>query len=427
MSVLMPAFSECVESIEVRSVKVAYIMSRFPKLTETFVLYEMLAVEQLGYRVALYPLRRERGLVMHPEAGAAVQRAHFQPIFSWKILGAHMYFLWCKPFTYLRTVAALLFGTLGSLRFFVAAVIYFPKMVYFAYRMAADGVTHVHAHFANHPAAAAFVIRRLTGIPYSFTAHGSDLHCDRTMLRQKVAEAAFVVAISQYNRERIVEECGEECRDKVIVIHCGVDMDVFQPIESAVPLQGPGGLDILCVGTLHEVKGQEYLIEACRLLQERGIQITCHLIGDGPGRAALVRQSRAAQLDGRVHFHGLRTRQEIAQWFRQAAIVVAPSVPTSDGRREGIPVVLMEAMASGAPVIASRISGIPELVEDGRHGLLVPPRDARALADAIQQLCEDPELRRRLGCAGRQRVAEQFNMHENAAALAQLFTPSLAI
>jgi colanic acid/amylovoran biosynthesis glycosyltransferase len=416
------------ERVANSAVKVAYIMSRFPKITETFVLYEILAMERLGVHVEIYPLLREHPDVMHPEAGPLVERAHYEPFLSRPILAAQFYFLRRKPRAYLGAIWALLCGTWGSLNFFIGAVGIFPKTVYFAYRMAADGVTHVHGHFASHPAAAAFVIRRLVGIPYSFTAHGSDLHCDRHMLRQKVAEAAFVVAISKYNRELIVAECGEEYRDKTLVIHCGVDTDVFRPIsegKTRKPAHSP--LTIVCVGTLHEVKGQTYLLEACRLLASRGVYLTCHLVGDGPDRAALTRKSAEAGLGGRVHFHGQLTRDGIAQLLRKADVAVAPSVPTNDGRREGIPIVLMEAMATGLPTVASGISGIPELVEDGRSGILVPPRDAPALAEALERLYSTPLLRKRLSKGGRERVLQEFDLYKNAAALAQRFPAPVTV
>jgi glycosyltransferase involved in cell wall biosynthesis len=401
--------------------RVAYIMSRFPKLTETFILYEMLALEDQDIQVELYPLLRERTTVMHPEAVAMVERAHFQPFISWPIVRAQLRYLRRKPRAYLGALWSLLRGTIGSLNFFVGALGIFPKTVYFAELMEAEGVQHVHAHFANHPAAAAFIIHRLAGIPYSFTAHGSDLHVDRHMLREKVAEAAFVVPISSYNRELIVEECGEQFRDKVVVIHCGVDTQVFQPVVRA----STGPLTILCTGTLHEVKGQTYLIDACRLLHERGVAFTCNFVGDGPDRQMLAEQIANAGLGAHVHLLGRRTREEVAALLQAADVVVAPSVPTKEGKREGIPVVLMEAMGSGVPVVASGISGIPELVEHERSGLLTPPNDAQAIAEALERLQRDPALRQSLGQAGREKVLRDFDLTTNAAALAERFRASL--
>ncbi len=440
--------------------KVAYIMSRFPKLTETFILYEMLAVEKAGVQVEVYPLLRARNTtihpegaplwrkllerlsspqvntVMHPEAASLVNRAHFQPFFSRRILRAQMYFLRRKPGAYLGALWAVLRGTWGSPKFLGGALDIFPRTVYFAYQMAADGVTHVHAHFANHPAAAAFIIHRLSGIPYSFTAHGSDLHVDRHMLREKVAEAAFVVAISNYNKQLIIEEGGEQFRDKILVIHCGVDTQAFHPPHDVrqykrngsdktplpLSLSRPANpFTIICIGLLQEVKGQTYLVEACRLLRERGIDFICNFVGDGPDRAVLSRQAVTAGLADRVHFLGWRTREQTIKLLQGAHVLALPSVPTRSGKREGIPVVLMEAMASGVPVVASGISGIPELVGHQRSGLLVPPRDAPAMASALERLQGDPVLRQHLAKAGREKVVREFDLYTNAAILAQRF------
>ncbi len=402
--------------------KVAYIMSRFPKLTETFILYEMLAMRQQGVQVEVYPLLRERENVMHPEAVHFVEVAHFQPFISLPIVRANLHFLLKKPFVYLKTLWDLLRSNWGSFNFFTGVLGIFPKTVLFAYQMRADHVQHVHAHFASHPAAAGFIIHRLVGIPYSFTAHGSDLHRDRHMLREKVAEAAFVAAISEYNKELIISECRGSYREKVNVVHCGVDTQVFRARSHETPFEkGENPFMILCVGTLHEVKGQEYLIEASRQLQERGFNFECHFVGDGPDREALTRLAQQAGISDKVRFHGRLTRDEIARLLLDADVLTAPSVPTSDGRREGIPVVLMEAMGSGVPVIASDLSGIPELVNSQSTGLLVPPRDATALADALERYIKDADLRRRLGRAGRDKVVEEFDLNKNAAKLAEYF------
>ena len=395
-------------------------MSRFPKLTETFVLYEMLAVEAAGAEIEIYPLRRQREVIMHPEARPLMSRAHFSPLLSLPILGANLRALGRRPALYLTTLLVLLRKNWGSRRYLAGAIGLFPKAVYLSSRMRSDGITHVHAHFASHPAAAAFVVHRLTGIPYSFTAHGSDLHRDRHMLSEKVAAAAFVVCISEYNREVVLAECGRERASKVAVIYCGIDPAVFHP-NGSQEIEAPRNradrppLRILCIGTLHPVKGQSVLLAACQKLVESGVAVACDLVGDGPDRNELARQARAAGLD--VRFHGHVTRAEVAELLHATDLVAAPSVPTRDGRREGIPVALMEAMASGVPVVASRLSGIPELVDDERTGLLVPPGDAAALARAIGRLHADPGLRQRLAAAGRARVVQAFDLRTNAALL----------
>lgn len=399
--------------------KVAYVMSRFPKLTETFVLSEILAVEEHGVEVLLYPLLREREAVVHPDAVPLCARARFQPFLSWPILRSQLAFLRQSPGIYLGTLWELLRRTWGSLNFFLGAVGIFPKVAHAARLMSAEGVGHVHCHFANHPAAAGFVIHRLTGIPFSFTAHGSDLHVDRRMLCAKVAEAAFVVAVSDYNRDVIIDECGEEARKKVVVVHCGVDTEFFRPTEEPEADEGP--LSILCVGKLHEVKGQAYLVEACRLLAEAGIDVDCTLVGDGPDRGALTRRIAESGLDGHVKILGERDRVQVAELLGEAHVLAAPSVPTKRGKREGIPVVLMEAMSAGVPVVASRLSGIPELVEDEVTGFLVPPRDPTALAHALRRLHDEPALRERLALAGRDKVKREFDVPANATELVRHF------
>ncbi len=242
------------------------------------------------------------------------------------------------------------------------------------------------------------------------------------MLCEKVAAAAAVIAISEYNKQIIVEVCRGQFQDKVEVIHCGVDTDVFLPrLGSTACDRGKGPFQILCIGTLHEVKGQTYLIDACHRLQQRGIDFRCHFVGDGPDQAALTKQATEMGVLDQIEFHGKLTRPDVAKLLRRADVAATPSVPSRDGRREGIPVVLMEAMGCALPVVASNLSGIPELVEDGVAGFLVPPGDAQGLADALEKLSHAPELRRDLGLAGREQVLRNFNLRVNADALVDCF------
>jgi glycosyltransferase involved in cell wall biosynthesis len=318
-----------------------------------------------------------------------------------------------------RLLLEILKETLGSANFFVGAVGVFPKAVRFAEEMRKAGVTHIHAHFANHPAVAALIASRLTGIPFSFTAHGSDLHVDRRMLDTKVDAARFVVTVSNYNREIIVQEFGERVRHKVHVIHCGVDPCVFKPVAGQA--ETGGVFRIVCVASLEEVKGHRYLVEACRLLREAGITFECHLIGEGPERRDLERRVAAARLAQEVILHGGLPRPEVVRLVSAAHVAVLASHPTRRGKREGIPVALMEAMASGLPVVASEISGIPELVEQGRSGFLVPSANPPALANALARLASDPELRADMGRAGRACVETSFNLRRSTEELLRRF------
>jgi len=401
---------------------VAYVVSRFPKLTETFVLYELLALEELGVRVELYPLLREHEPVAHPEAAALVERAHYEPFLSGAILRSNLSLLARRPGAYLGALWTVVRGAFGSLNYLAGGLAIFPKVVHTAAQMEAEGVEHVHCHFANHPAIAGLVVHRLTGIPFSFTAHGSDLHRDQRLLREKVNEADRVIAISEYNRRLIRDECGEEAARKVTVVHCGTDTELFRPR----PHERTHGLTIVCVASLEEVKGHRYLLDACRFLSDRGLGFECRLIGDGPLRAQLEARIDELGLGGLVHLEGPKPRPAVVEILAGADVALCPSVFTSQGDREGIPVALMEAMSSGLAVVASDISGIPELVEDGVSGLLVPPGDAAALAVAVERLHADPDLRARLGQAARRRVERDFDLRRNAAALPPLLLADYA-
>jgi glycosyltransferase involved in cell wall biosynthesis len=423
---------------------VAYIMSRFPKLTETFVLDELVAVDRLGVRIELFPLLRERAEIVHPEALPWMERAHYLPFLSVAILRSNVRLLVRHPRRYLGTLAAMIRGTAGSLNFLVGGIGIFPKVVHAASQMSALGVRHVHCHFATHPALAGFLIHRLTGIPYSFTAHGSDLHVERRMLCQKIAESAFAVTISRSNAAVIAKECGGSV-PKLQVIRCGVDLRRFRPGDEryAAPdaIDVPTGVttdaeadpalhdrppSITCIGTLHEVKGQRHLIAALATLAERGVNVCCRFVGDGPDRAELEGLVDKLGLGGSVEFLGQRMRSDVLELLAETDILVAPSVPTSGGKREGLPVVLIEAMAAGVPVVASHLSGIPELVENEVTGLTVPPGDPSAIADALARLLADRPLRQRLARAGRERIEIEYDLDRNAARLIRLFAGTAA-
>lgn len=408
--------SQCTDSRSGRT-RIAYIMSRFPKLTETFVFKEIIAMEKHGFDVEIYPLRKERAKVTHPEAEALVQRAHFYTLFSFAVIWANLSWMVLHPLAYASIWWTCLRASIGSTRYFFGSIGTIPLAALFAQQMKSQGVQHVHCHFVSHPAVAGLTIRKLVGIPFSYTAHGSDLHREHRLLREKTAACKFAVTISDYNREWIAEKCGETVRKKVHVIHCGVQVDEFH----RTPLREmPSPVKLLCIGTLHEVKGQEYLLAACTRLKAKGVPFELHLVGDGPDREKLQRQAWEDGIEHQVRLHGACSRDEVLKQIQQADVVVTPSVASKDGRREGIPVVIMEAMASGKPVIASRISGIPELVEHDVTGVLVPPRNSQALAEAIERLAKDTQLRYSLVDRAMMRIREDFDQDHEAGKLARL-------
>lgn len=392
---------------------IAYLMSRFPKISETFILYEIIELERLGAQVSVFPLVRQHEQVMHPEATDVVARAHYSTPFSIPVLRAQLHWLRVQPRAYFAAWWRALRGNASSPKFLVRALAVVPQAAWFARELQARDVEHVHAHWATHPALAAYVVNMLTGLPYSFTAHAHDIYVERPMLDEKLRRASFVVTISEYNR-RLLHTLYGALANKTVVIHCGVDPDVFQP---RLAHQSRNPFTILCVASLQDYKGHPYLIDACHQLKQQGIPFRCLLVGEGEERPAIETQIAERGLTQHVTLLGHQPRSRVSELVGEADVMVLPSISTSTGKQEGIPVALMEALASEVPVVASAISGIPELVEDGHTGLLVPERDALALAQALLRIYQEPALGQQLGAAGREKVLREFNLRANAAAL----------
>lgn len=393
---------------------VAYLVSRFPKLTETFILFEMNALESLGVRLELFPLIHHQEGVVHPEAETWVQRAHYRNWYDPRLALSLLYWLIRAPFKTLglwfRVFSAYRLKPKYLLRSMLTLWLGFD----FARQMARLGIVHIHAHWATYPATAAYLIHQLTGIPYSLTAHAHDIYVDQTMLGEKIRSAAFVVTISEHNRRYLIQQFGSD--EKIQLLHCGVDTNQFIPPES----RENETFKIICIGALEEKKGHHYLVEALKEVLDRGISFRCLLVGEGPLRETLNHQIREARLEGQVVLLGGLPRSKIIELLKGVDVMVLPSVRLESGKQEGIPVALMEGMAMELPVIATRISGVPELVEDGVNGLLVPEKDPAALAAAILAVYQDPESRRRFGINARKVVLADFNLHKSAQVLYSL-------
>lgn len=399
--------------------RVAYLVSWFPAVTETFILNEVRELERLGMRIDVYPLLGRHGYVNHPGTEALVARAHYRRLFAWATLAAQVYWLLRAPRAYLAAWWMAIIGNLRSPGFLARAFFVVPKAALFAREMQARGIEHVHAHWATHPTLAAMVIQRLTGLTYSFTCHAHDIYVDRTMLREKLEAATFVVTISEFNRQLLGQWYGDAVREKVAVVRCGTDPKLFRPRARGVKL--PALPRLVCVASLRPYKGHSFLIEACRKLKERGRPFRLMLVGDGVERQRIERQITEAGLSEEVKLLGSRPHNEVAELVAQADVVVQPSIVASTGQMEGIPVSLMEALASEAPVVATRISAIPELIEHERTGLLVPEQDAGALADAVERMLVDRPFATRLGREGRRHVLAHYTLKGNVRSLSELF------
>ena len=393
-------------------------------VSETFILSEILALERLGLSIEIFPLVRERERVVHPEAQRLVQGAHYSRVLSLAVASAQLRWLRRRPVAYLRAWWRALSGNRSSPGFFARSIVIVPLAAHFAEQMERLGIEHMHAHWATHPTLTAYVVRELTGIPYSFTAHAHDIYVQRPMLREKVRRASFVVTISGYNRRLLERLYGAQAAAKIHVVPPGIDFEVFS--ERATRRPGEP-FTIACVASLQDYKGHPVLLDACALLAAEGLEFRCVLIGEGEDRPRITEQIAALGLQDRVSLLGAQTRQRVSELLAQADTMVLPSIVTASGKMEGMPNALIEAMAMGLPVVATAISGVPELIDDARTGLLVPQRSPEALAAALRRLHDDPDFRARLGAAGRDDVLRRFDLRANALTLKDLLLKEPAV
>ena len=408
---------------------IAVLLSRFPSVTETFILREVIEMERQGQPVRLVPLLREYPPVVHREAQPWIERALYTPFVSLPIVAANTRMFLRHPVRYLTTIARLALGSLRSPRVFAGTISIIPKSFYLAERMRAEGIKHVHAHFATHPTTAAFIIAKFAGASFSFTIHAHDLFSRkyRPLLRMKLDHAAFVRVISRYNKERLRELYPDAPLDKVHVIHVGIEPELYDA-NAATPVvttngngdAAPAETKLLSVAALRDYKGIPVLLDACRRLLDDGLSLQCNIVGEGPMRPLLESRIRELGLHDNVRLVGARPQHEVRRLLAARPIFVLSSVILPDGWMEGIPVALMEAMASRAVVVTSRISGIPELVQDGVSGVLVEQGDPVALADAIRRVALAPDAAARLGEAGRSRVEAQFRLDSTVSQLLTL-------
>lgn len=398
---------------------IAYVMQSFPLLTETFIYREIWGLEHRGPKVATFATWKPDEKKLPPEAMHFVDRTTYVFPISWiKFVRAHLYFLGRHPRKYVSTLLFTLTRKGESLRNRFRTFLHFCEAVYLADEMKAQQVRHIHAHFCINAATIALVISRLLDIPFSFTAHNI-LFTDRVILKEKIRAACFIAAISHFTRQRLMGLVPDDpVEDKIHIVHCGISPGAFAPFA---PKPVNDSLTLLFVAQLCERKGAPILVEACRILVERGVKFRCVIVGDGPQRALVEELVEHYSLQRNIELTGAVFQQRIQSYLQQSDVFVLPCLTTPDGDMDGVPVSLMEAMAVEIAAISTRVSGIPELIEDGVSGLLVPEQDPLALADALQSVLEDDELRLRLGENGRHRIMRDFNIEESVRQLAALF------
>jgi glycosyltransferase involved in cell wall biosynthesis len=410
--------------------QIGYILRSYPRLSQTFILNEILALEKIGVSLQIFALTNPHEEVVQKQVSDVRAPVYYvdesmQPgrRLQESLWVARRYFKgYVRALFYVWANTQIDQGYTASNRWEC-----FQQAVHLVHMLMGQGqktgktIDHLHAHFAHDPTLVAYLVHRITGVPFSFTAHARDLYQVREKpLTDRIQRANAVVTCCRANLEYL-NRLALSQRSKFSLIYHGVNLKDFQ--RSADPRAGtdPDCPLILSVGRLVEKKGFQDLLQALLIVKESGERFRCAIYGDGPLRQPLTEWIEAHGMANEVTLCGDRTQQELVPAFHSATLFVLTPVQTEDGDRDGIPNVLLEAMAVGLPVVTTAVAGIPELVDHDENGLLYPPHDVQGIAAGIVELLRDEQQRRRFGEAGSKKVVEQFDVAQAANRLKSLF------
>ena len=400
--------------------KVLYVTSRLPALTVTFIYKEILRLQSMGREVSFVSMNTPTDDEISADARALVDDTDYldgvslaakllafvgqcvqHPV---RMLTAFWIVVSARPMQGPRDYARLVY--------------HLVEAAYLAWKYRNRRFEHIHCHFINGPSSIGMFLGLLLDIPFSFTMHASMIWLDPIAFSNKLKRCKFCASISEYNKRYVVTTYGESLKEKIHIVHCGIDPEL--PSLPAAEREA-GSLRLLGLGQLNPRKGFHVLVEAIALLKDRLPELRCTIVGGGEQREELERAIDRHGLHEQVRLAGAVPHEEVQRHLESCDVFVLPCVVSEDGWRDGIPVALMEAMFHQRPVISTDILGLPELIDSGKSGLLVPSQDATALADAIAVLAADSDARRRMGRLGREKVLADFNNKTSVEALAELF------
>lgn len=404
---------------------IGFILKGYPRLSETFIVNEILLLEQLGHPLHIFAMRNPGETKVHDNVRRVRAQVTYIPDYFWRFffafIGANVRLWVNRPGVYWPAFSFALWRSLrqrssSTIKRFAQAAYLVQK------KLPGTGVAHFHAHFSHGPTTVAYFASWLTGKHYSFSAHAKDIYLqEHDFLREKIRRARFVVTCTEFNRAYLASVGGEEA--PVFRVYHGNDLQRFKPeFEKKLPKPAPV---ILSIGRFVPKKGFAVLLQALQQVRQMGLSFQAYLIGGGELKSELEKLITALHLRDCVQLLPQMSQQELLAYYRQADLFALACEVQDDGDRDGIPNVLVEAMAMGIPVVSTAISGIPELVENSVNGLLVPEKNPAALAGAIQTLLQHSELARRLGQAGRTRVEREFDAQRNVEKIGVLLHEAL--
>lgn len=334
----------------------------------------------------------------------------------------HLLLMITAPTVYFKILIKLLFLQSTDRTIKMKALAVFSLAPTFIVAAKKNATTHLHAHFATYPAFLAWIIGQFTHIPFTFTAHAHDIYFNQDLLPILCEDASAIVTISEFNKRFITQKVGSRYENKIKVIHCGIDLTRFTyDTERSFQFSDNRTLNILSIGRLSGIKGFSYLVEALRLLKEDGCPFICNIIGDGPLKAQLLQQVESAGLSGQVVFLGSKKSDEIPVYLKKSDVFVLACATDKIEIHDGIPVVFMEAMAYGVPVISTKLSGIPELIRHLETGLCAEPENPIDIREMIKYFVAHQQMVVVMREKARKLIEEEFNIEHSCSALRALF------
>ncbi len=391
--------------------KIVYIIGTYPLLTTTFIDREIMRLQDWGIDLDIVSIRRPpKDIPLSDFQHQLEQRVRYLlPIKILTLFFSQVYFAFSKPKRYFGSLAYLLSRPHPTMMARVRSLLHFGEGVYFAYFLRGQEIYEIHAHFLDRAATLALVAKRLLDIPFSISIHaGADIYVSPVLIREKILEARAAVTCTKYNKKHLESMIGSTLSQKITFIPHGLDASTYKSTNSQQEKQV-----ILSVGQLKMRKGFLQLVEVCKTLRDQNYDVRCEIIGEGPLRRALQDKISEYHLEEEVILHGALPHEKVLEKYRTAILFVMPCIQTEEGDVDGIPNVLLEAMAMKIPVISTRVSAIPELIVDQKNGILVNPDDHDELFGAITNLLKSPGKRVGLGEGGRQTVVSEFDIEKN--------------
>ncbi len=427
--------------------EIGYILKGYPNTSETFIANEMFLLERMGLRCRIFSVLKPEGQKRHAVTDSIKAPLTYLPPVSplserlfpvWfmihvpRFIGSHVRLIRQRPGAYLRTFARMLSMSLRYTRGALPDPVFFKEFLQAGYIalqvLRTSTIRHLHAHFAHGATTIAMFASDMCGVPFSFTGHAKDIYRrdlnPGDLLRRKISRARFVVTCTRANADYLAALGTNGTR--IHMIYHGLDTAKFSLSRERRRLNPAAPPLILSVGRFVAKKGFDDLVKACRLLKVRGQKFSCLIIGGHTEYAESIKELiRQLDLQDEVTLHHAVTQERLKRFYEEATVFCLPCKVADDGDRDGIPNVLAEAMAMELPVVSTSISGIPEVVEHGLNGLLVPEKDPKALADSLEQLINAPDFARSLGIAARRTVCEVFDSARNTVKLKELFAACL--